>query len=179
MLDNDFLSLDLSKSFDISSPPLTGLTQPNGPPAISMGALWASSDGKFLYQFAGEFSDTPSTSPTTQLLWKYDISGKSWSSISASGDSVTRPAEGADCIIDGQGTNSKGLGVYLGGHLDAYTVAGWSIQVPRVYLASMVIFDMVRDLLAMLILGCGIISELFVDFIPGTSTSRRCCSIRS
>jgi hypothetical protein len=146
-VDNDFITLDLSKSWSISSPPITGLTlaslPPNGPPAISLGALWASSDGKYLYQFAGEFSDTPTTSPTTQLMWKYDIGAGSWSSISTGGDSVTRPAEGATCIVPNQGTNNNGLGVYLGGHLDAYTVPGWSIQVAREYLQSMVIFDMV------------------------------------
>jgi len=144
--DNDFLTLDLSNSFSVSSPPLTGLTQPssppNGPPAISLGALWPSSDGKFLYQFAGEFSDSPPTPPTTELTWKYDLTAKSWASIPTGGDSVTRPAEGADCIAAG-GTNGQGLGVYLAGHLDAYTVPGWSIQVAREYLSSMLLFDIV------------------------------------
>jgi hypothetical protein len=145
-LDNNFITLDLSSSFNISSPPVRGLALPNGPPAVASGALWASTDGKYLYQFGGEFSDTPPASPTTQLMWKYDIAAASWSSISTGGDQVTRPAEGATCVIPGQGTNDNGLGVYLGGHLDAFTVPGWSVQVAREYLQSMVIFDMVLTL---------------------------------
>jgi len=146
-LDNYFLTLDLSQSFNISSPPLRALPlaalPPTGPPAVSMGALWASSDGNYLYQFGGEFSDTPPVSPSTQLMWKYDINKGIWSSTETSGDVITRPAEGATCVVPGLGTNREGLGVYLGGHLDAYTAPGWSIQVPRLYLESMLIFDMV------------------------------------
>jgi hypothetical protein len=146
-VDNYFISLDLSESFSIASPPLTGLsippTSPNGPPAISLGALWASSDSNYLYQFAGEFSDNPSASPSTGFMWRYDIIQGLWSLISTNGDQITRPAEGASCQIPGQGTNGEGLGVYLGGHLDAYTVPGWSIQIAREYLQSMVIFDIV------------------------------------
>lgn len=56
---------------------------------------------------------------------------------------MTRPAEGASCIVPGQGINGDGLGIYLGGHLDAFTVPGWSVQIAREYLQSMVIFDMV------------------------------------
>lgn len=157
MVDNYFITLDLSKSFNISSPPLTGLPSPSlppsGPPAISMGALWASSDGDYLYQFAGEFSDDPATAPSVDIMWRYDISGQSWSTVSPGGTSVTRPAEGASCMVPTQGTNGKGLAVYLGGHLDAFSVAGWSIDVAREYLQSMVIFDMVRPSENRLILG--------------------------
>lgn len=46
-------------------------------------------------------------------------------------------------MVQGLGTDGDGLGVYLGGYLDAYTVPRWSPQVPRVYLESMLIFDIV------------------------------------
>src|SRR5579859_1710018 len=119
--DNYFIALDLSSSFDIGSPPMAGLPlaplPPNGPPAISMGALWASSDGRYLYQYAGEFSDSPPVSPSTGFMWRYDIFGKNWSSISTRGDTITRPAEGATCFIPNQGTQNNGMGIYLGGHL--------------------------------------------------------------
>jgi hypothetical protein len=141
-VDNNFITLDLSNSFNTSSPPIKGLAFPNGP-AVASGALWASTDGNYLYQFGGEFSDTPPVSPTTQLMWRYNITAGSWLSIPTGGDQVMRPAEGATCVVPGQGTNGNGLGVYLGGHLDAFTVPGWSVEIAREYLQSMVIFDMV------------------------------------
>jgi len=142
--DNYFLTLDLSKPFNISSPPITGLNTsplpPLGPPAISLGALWSSSDGSYLYQFAGECSDTPATTPAIELLWKYDIRNQSWASVAPQGDTIQRPAEGASCVIPA----GNGVGVYVGGHLDAFTVPGWSIETPRAYLQSMITFDMVN-----------------------------------
>ena len=143
MKDNYFLTFDLSIPFNISSPPLTGLPvaplPPLGPPAVSLGALWPSSDGNYLYQFGGECSDTPATLPSTELVWKYDIINKTWQSIIPKGDTIQRPAEGASGLIP----TGQGKGVYVGGHLDAFTVPGWSIQTPREYLQSMITLDMV------------------------------------
>lgn len=152
---------------------------PNGPPAVSLGALWPSSDGKYLYQYAGEFSDAPPTSPTTQLLWRYDIAGGTWSSINSHGDGVTRPAEGATCVVPNKGTNNNGIGVYLGGHLDAYTVPGWSVQVARKYLQSMILFDAVLITQCshnVLISGLGILQKLLFTFL---SQSRRRSCVRT
>lgn len=49
------------------------------------------------------------------------------------GNPIQRSAEGA-----GINVASLGRGWYFGGHLDAYTTQGWSVQVARVYLKSLV-----------------------------------------
>ncbi|KAJ9611097.1 hypothetical protein H2200_004280 [Cladophialophora chaetospira] len=135
---NDFLAIDLTKSWQISSPSMTGLPVPSGPPAVSLGYLWNSYDALYLY--GGEFSDTPVTSPMPFSTWSYDISSSSWSESSdpqtSSGDNsepanqpVQRAAEGAGVSVP-----SQGRGFYFGGHLDFLTTPGWSISTARVYL---------------------------------------------
>jgi hypothetical protein len=139
--DNDFLTLDLTRSWQISSPSLTGLPQPSGPPAVSLGFLWNSYDALYLY--GGEFSDNPVAEPTAFSTWAYDIASGSWSELSSpvtvegensgpGGESVERAAEGAGITIP-----QLGRGFYFGGHLDYLTTAGWSIQIARVYLTSL------------------------------------------
>lgn len=139
MTDNDMITLDVSKSWQISSPSLTGLPIPSGPPAVSLGTLWSSTDTLYLY--GGEFSDSPVTSPVPFSLWSYDIASSSWSEHQdptfENGSPVQRAAEGAGVSVPGQG-----LGFYFGGHLDGYTTPGWSQSIARVYLPSMLEFTM-------------------------------------
>jgi len=137
--DNDFISLDLTKSWQIGSPPLTGLPTPSGPPAVSLGQLWASTDNLYLY--GGEFSDSPVTSPVPFSLWSYDIASSKWSEHEnptfEDGSAVQRAAEGAGVSVP-----SLGRGFYFGGHMDFLTTAGWSISIARIYLPSMLEFTM-------------------------------------
>ncbi|KAH9814256.1 kelch repeat-containing protein [Teratosphaeria destructans] len=141
---NDFLTLDLTTSWQIASPSLTGLPQPSGPPAVALGYLWNSHDSLYLY--GGEFSWKPVKSPTAFSLWEYDIISQSWTEHSdpttSSGDSapdhgvaVQRAAEGAGASVP-----SLGRGFYFGGHQDGYTTQGWSQSVPRIYLQSLLEF---------------------------------------
>lgn len=141
---NNFLSLPLNEGWDISAPKVTGLPQPSGPPAVSNGYLWNSYDALYLY--GGEVSDTPSQTPDPYSLWEYDIKSSSWSQhknpeTSAGNNSdggnhpVQQAAEGAGISVP-----ALGRGWYFGGHLDHYTTPGWSLQVTRQYLKSMVEF---------------------------------------
>ncbi|KPI36609.1 uncharacterized protein AB675_4371 [Cyphellophora attinorum] len=138
---NDFLALDLTKTWQISTPSLTGLPKPSGVPAVSLGYLW--NDYNNLYLYGGQFSDSPAESPAPFSVWQYDIAGSSWTELDndetaggenaeASGQTVQRAAEGAGITIP-----SLGRGYYFGGHLDGYTVEGWSQSVARVYLTSL------------------------------------------
>jgi hypothetical protein len=104
--------------------------------------LWHNSNQLFLY--GGLFSDIDRKTPPTDLqLWQYDISSRKWSTVDTSVSSssgsqdIQRAAEGAGVSIPGQS-----LGFYFGGHLDGYTTHGWSQSVPRVYLKSMLKYDM-------------------------------------
>lgn len=141
---NDFLTLDLTKSWQISSPSLTGLPVPSGPPEISMGYLWGALDSIFLY--GGEFSDEPRGTPTAYSTWEYKIKEKNWvehkepktskGNNAPEGDQpVQRSAEGAGFSI-----TTLGRGWYFGGHLDDLTTEGWSNQVKRIYLKSLLEF---------------------------------------
>lgn len=136
--------MDLTKSWQISTPSLTGLTQPSGPPAVANGYLWNSHTSLFLY--GGEFSDNPVETPVAFAMWEYDIESLSWiqhsnpstsSGQNAEGDgqAIQRAAEGA-----GFSVSTLGRGWYFGGHLDYLTTQDWSIQVGRVYLKSLVEF---------------------------------------
>jgi hypothetical protein len=143
-IDNDFLSLDLTKSWQIASPSLTGLPKPSGPPAVSLGTLWGSPSSLWLY--GGQSSDKPIVKPGPNSIWEYNIGSQQWnehkSPKSSSGDSaegagadIQRAAEGA-----GFSVASLGRGWYFGGHLDDYTTEGWSNQIARVYLKSLLEF---------------------------------------
>ena len=138
---NNFLSLDLTKTWQIASPSLTGLPQPSGPPNVSLGYLWNSHDSLFLY--GGQFSWKPAVSPTAYSTWEYAIAQDKWiehtdpvtskgTSAPSDGTAVQRAAEGA-----GANVPSLGRGFYFGGHLDGYTTEGWSQSVPRLYLRSL------------------------------------------
>jgi hypothetical protein len=142
--DNDFLSLDLTKSWQVASPALTGLPVPSGPPAISLGTLWGSPSSLWLY--GGQFSDKPRVKPSSNSVWEYNIARQQWfehqNPKSSAGDSsegdgqdIQRAAEGA-----GFSVSSLGRGWYFGGHLDDLTTEGWSNQINRVYLKSLLEF---------------------------------------
>ena len=141
---NDFVSMDITKNFDIADPPLTGLPQPSGAPAVSNGYLWNSYDSLYLY--GGEYSDSPPASPDAYSLWVYDLKSSSWSeknnpktspgnNSDGGNQPVQRAAEGAGISIP-----ELGRGFYFAGHLDLFTTKGWSLYVPRVYLKSLIEF---------------------------------------
>lgn len=143
-LDNNFLALDLTKTWSISSPAIAGMPQPSGPPAVAMGSLWHSWDKLWLY--GGEFSDNPSTSPLSVATWEYDINAWAWTEYSnpqtsagnnsdTGGVPVQRAAEGAGLSVP-----ELGRSWYFGGHLDMYTTEGWSNQIFRKYLKSLLEF---------------------------------------
>ncbi|KAK4049578.1 hypothetical protein OIV83_004076 [Microbotryomycetes sp. JL201] len=149
---NALVSLDLSKDWARGTPPLRLVQDDNGnysfPPAVALGALWASGDGTKLYQYAGQFQDEPDVPPPAQNTFVYDIQGDEWSIVETTGDRVTNPAEGAPAVIGGGGTNGDNVGVYFSGHLDDHTVENWSNQIARLYLSSMVQFDIGNERMA-------------------------------
>ncbi|PGH27591.1 hypothetical protein AJ80_00833 [Polytolypa hystricis UAMH7299] len=139
---NDFLTLNLKSGWKISSPKLTGLPRPDGPPPVSNGYLWHSYDTLWLY--GGEFSDNPPKSPTAFSLWEYHIPSSTWKEhenpktskgkhSKSENELVQRSAEGAGINVP-----QLGRGWYFGGHLDGYTTEGWSQSIARVYLKSMI-----------------------------------------
>lgn len=111
---------------------------------MALGALWHSETSLFVY--GGEFSDNPSESPLPVSTWEYNIGSSSWlehgalqtaaGNNSDSGNQpVQRSAEGASLSVP-----SLGRSWYFGGHLDMYTTPGWSNQIARVYLKSLLEF---------------------------------------
>ncbi|KAK3650013.1 hypothetical protein LTR56_006600 [Elasticomyces elasticus] len=141
---NDFLTMDLTKTWQIGTPSLTGLPQPSGPPAVSLGYLWNSYESLFMY--GGEYSWKPVTSPEPLSVWEYSIADQSWiehsnpttsSGVNADsdGEPVQRSAEGAGVSVP-----SLGRGFYFGGHQDGYTTPGWSQSTARIYLQSLLEF---------------------------------------
>ena len=141
---NNFLSLDLSKTWQISSPSLTGLPQPSGPPAVAEAFLWNSLTSLFLY--GGEYSSAPVASPSPFALWEYDIGSSSWiqhknptTLAGTNSDGGNQPVQD---VAEGAGISvpELGRGFYFGGHEDYLTTAGWSDQVARIYLKSLLEF---------------------------------------
>ena len=139
---NDFLTLDLTKTWQIGTPTIKGLDQPSGPPAVANGYLWHSDSSLFLY--GGEYSDHPVTSPAPFAMWQYDTSSNSWSKHSDPKTSAGNSSDGGNQPVqnaaEGAGLSvpQLGRGWYFGGHLDGYTSNGWSQSTPRVYLKSMI-----------------------------------------
>ena len=135
--DNNFLTLDLKKSWQISSPALKALPKPDGPPPVALGFLWNSQDTLYLY--GGQFSDTPEVKPDPYSMWSYDIPSSKWEEYASpetiDGEPVQRSAEGSGVNIP-----HLGRGLYFGGHLDRFTTPDWDISVWRVYLRSLLEF---------------------------------------
>ena len=88
--DNDLLTLDLTTSWDVSSPAMNGLPQPSGPPAVSLGYLW--NDYKRLFLYGGQYSDSPPATPQAMSLWQYDIAGQSWTQFKNPVTSAGKPS---------------------------------------------------------------------------------------
>ncbi|KAI9831671.1 MAG: hypothetical protein M1819_004737 [Sarea resinae] len=141
---NDFLSLPLKSTWQISSPTVQGLPQPSGPPPVANGYLFNSYNSLYLY--GGEFSDDPITSPVPFAMWEYDLGSQQWiehnspqtssgNNSAGDGNAVQRAAEGAGLTVP-----ELGRGWYFGGHLDGYTTAAWSQSIARVYLKSLLEF---------------------------------------
>ncbi|KAI1470934.1 uncharacterized protein F4812DRAFT_283032 [Daldinia caldariorum] len=141
---NDFITLDLTKSWDISSPALSRLPRPSGPPAVSLGYLWNDLDRVYLY--GGEFSDNPIAKPAPVSTWMYDVASSTWTEFQdpktsagnfsdPEGTPVQRAAEGAGISVP-----ELGVSWYFGGHLDWATTPGWTNQIDRVYLKSLLEF---------------------------------------
>ncbi|GKT40389.1 Kelch repeat-containing protein [Colletotrichum spaethianum] len=146
---NDFLTLDLTKSWDATSPSLKDMTIPNGPPAVANGFLWH--DYNNLYLYGGQFADNDGAegvyaTVAPMSIWRYSVKDGSWiefkdprtssGNYSTAGNTpVQRSAEGAGLSVP-----ELGLSWYFGGHLDWLTTEGWSTQTPRVYLKSLLEF---------------------------------------
>ncbi|KAF4463600.1 ring finger b [Fusarium albosuccineum] len=141
---NYFLTLDLTKDWDVDSPALKGLERPDGPPEISMGYLWH--DYNNLYLYGGQFSDSPYVDPGPESIWRYSINDETWTELKdpktssgneseAGGQPVHRAAEGAGLSVP-----ELGLSWYFGGHVDWATTPGWSRDIDRVYLKSLLEF---------------------------------------
>jgi hypothetical protein len=92
------------------------------------------------------FQDNPTTTPLPVSTWEYNIQSSSWTehanlqtsagNYSDGGNQpVQRSAEGAALSVP-----ELGRSWYFGGHLDMYTTPGWSNQIARVYLKSMLEF---------------------------------------
>lgn len=144
MLDNNFLSYDLTKTWQISQPAIKGYPEPPGPP-VSNGYLWASYDSLYLY--GGEFSYQPPVSPAPVAMWEYDIKADEWIEHSdpetSSGTNSPSDQEPVHRVAEGAGFSmaSLGRGWYFGGHEDGYTTPGWSAySTPRLYLTSLLEF---------------------------------------
>lgn len=139
---NDFFTIDVTKTWDISSPTLKGLPQPSGPPPVSNGYLWHSFDTLYLY--GGEFSDSPPKTPTDFSLWSYDIKSASWTEHQKPKTSAGKNSQPADQAVqraaEGAGISvpELGRGYYFAGHLDTFTTPGWSYMIDRVYLKSLI-----------------------------------------
>lgn len=141
---NDFLTIDVTKSWDISSPVISGLPQPSGPPPVSNGYLWNSYDTLYLY--GGEYSSDPITTPSAYSLWQYDIASSTWTESQNPQTSAGNNSDGGNQPVlgsaEGAGVSvpELGRGFYFAGHQDPYTTPGWSQSIYRIYLKSLLEF---------------------------------------
>ncbi|CEQ41658.1 SPOSA6832_03417 [Sporobolomyces salmonicolor] len=101
--------------------------------ALAVGALWTSANGQTLYQYGGQFSDSPTVPPPAENVFAYDIPSNSWSVVQTNGVRVGRVAEGCPAIVPAQGTDGDNVG---------YSTQGWSNEIARIYLNSMAKFDL-------------------------------------
>ncbi|KAL9116878.1 MAG: hypothetical protein Q9187_006591, partial [Circinaria calcarea] len=88
----------------------------------------------------------PLPSPAPFSLWEYDIASSSWKehmnpqtssgiNSEAGNQPVQNAAEGAGISVP-----ELGRGFYFGGHQDFRTTPGWNVNVPRIYLKSLLEF---------------------------------------
>ena len=125
---NDFLTLDVTKSWEISSPVVSGLPQPSGPPPVSNGYLWNSYDALYLY--GGEYSSDPTATPSPYSLWQYDIASSKWTETQDPKTSAGNNSDGGNQPVLGSAEGAGisvpelGRGFYFAGHQDPYTTPG-------------------------------------------------------
>lgn len=119
---NALIKLDINQPFSIGNPPLevvqSDRNSSDAPPAVALGALASNGDGSILYQYFGQFSDTPPEDPTSNRLWQYSIPERVWSPVDVTGDPMNRVAEGASALVPSVGTNGEPVSYYFGGHED-------------------------------------------------------------
>ena len=138
---HDFISLDLTSSWETGGPPFQGLQQPTEVPAVALGFLFSSFDSLFLY--GGEYSWKPPATPAPFSTWEYKIANAEWvehtNPVTTKGLAAPQGGVPVQRAAEGAGVNipTMGRGFYLGGHLDTYTTPGWSITIYREYLKSM------------------------------------------
>ncbi|KAL8829926.1 MAG: hypothetical protein Q9170_005969 [Blastenia crenularia] len=141
---NDFFTVDLTKSWNVTAPSVNGLAQPSGPPTVANGFLWNSYDSLFLY--GGIVSDTPPAIPDPYSLWEYQIKPGKWVEHSNPKTSKGNNSDGGNqpVLQSGEGAGISipelGRGYYFAGHFDHFTTPGWSIQTARLYLKSLLEF---------------------------------------
>ena len=125
---NDFLTIDVTKSWDISSPVIAALPQPSGAPPVSEGYLWNSYDTLYLY--GGEYSSDPTTTPSPYSLWQYDIATSKWTETQNPQTSAGKNSDGGNQPVLGSAEGAGisvpelGRGFYFAGHQDPYTTSG-------------------------------------------------------
>ena len=129
---NDFLTIDVTKSWLITSPVIAGLPQPSGPPPVANGYLWNSYDTLYLY--GGEYSDTPDTTPSPYSLWQYDIAGSKWTETQNPQTSAGNNSDGGNQPVLGSAEGAGisvpelGRGFHFAGHLDSHTTPGMYVS---------------------------------------------------
>ena len=125
---DDFLTIDVTKSWEISSPVIAGLPQPSGPPPVSNGYLWNSYDTLYLY--GGEYSSDPTAIPSPYSLWQYDIASSKWTETQNPTTSAGNNSDGGNQPVLGSAEGAGisvpelGRGFYFAGHQDPYTTPG-------------------------------------------------------
>merc|ERR1712093_98235 len=141
---NALVSLDLTTSWSISNPPLSLVKPANddnySPPKTSLGGLFSNADGTSLFYYGGYYSDNPTVAPDAVKLYEYTVASSSWSTVDTTGATVERSSGGAAAVTPASANASSSFW-YFGGHLDSYTTEGWSNQIPRLYLDSIVEYD--------------------------------------
>ncbi|KAI1970663.1 hypothetical protein LOZ53_005969 [Ophidiomyces ophidiicola] len=139
---NDFLSLDLKRNWDVSSPGISKLTTPSGTPAVANGYLWNSYTSLFLY--GGRFSDNSTRVPDEFSLWEFDLVSRRWKEHrdpkTSKGNKSDKNDKMIERVANGSGVSlpDLGRGWYFGGYIDGYTTKTLPIGAPRVYLKSMI-----------------------------------------
>ncbi|POY76409.1 hypothetical protein BMF94_0607 [Rhodotorula taiwanensis] len=143
---NALIALPLDQDWPTGTPPLQLVQSDSGnfsfPPAVALGALWASSDGNRLCSWGGQFQDTPSVPPPPARTFVYDIQKGEWDVVQTGGDKVGGAAEGQPAIVPLLGQGGDNVAYYSYGHQDDHTTGGWSNQIERLYMSSMVQFDL-------------------------------------
>lgn len=111
---------------------------------MANGYLW--NDYNNLYLYGGLFSDKPYVEPAPESMWKYNIRSQTWTEFQRPRTSKGNHSDGGDAPVqraaEGAGISVPELGLswYFGGHLDLSTTPGWSNQIARVYLKSLLEF---------------------------------------